>query len=464
MELRVLLGVLGFWGPNDLATRIGSNQHLLTQTRSNRRISTNISNSQSSGRCIQHKTSEEPFRPAIKPPTFPRIPIEKPTPSVITLNAETCKEYLQGKWKKVKLSGGIIGLGCVAGIYLIFFDKNKDKDKDKPYCIRSGSTYVSNKTLLIPKGTALITPLQYINYYAIENYGEIQNTGTFINDCLINNRLSGTVANGYTMMNTTFLGTFNNNGTVKSYGTLKNSMLATFNNGNKIKNWNDWSTSFRNYNSKTIRKLTVGVENVTVDVETYGDWDNQGIINNHATIINEHTITNSVGSELNNRGTIENLRLGLIRNIDNGSIDNQINGLIENYGTISNSYRIYNQENNSRIRNHDGGKINNHIDGDILIAGHGSIENSGEITNKRTILVATQGQLTNNLGGVIKNLPHGTIRRNYGVGAIINNYGAIKNSSLFGCHPPAVYEGTQPTPNPVTDVNCPPPPPLGRSK
>jgi len=339
-------------------------------------------------------------------------------------------------------------------------------------------TLNSNVTIL-PCQTLTILAGQRLNIdNNLNNYGTIQNNGTFNVNVTFTNYSGGTINN-----NAGGIITNNNNFNNNAGGTINNNNGATITNNRTITNAgtitnNGTITTTTNTaiitNTATITNSASGVINInssssinntgtgtitnagTIAAITGGVITNTGTITNSNTITaNSGTITNNSGGVINNNnsgtittisGSIQNIAGGTINNNTGGIINNSYTSGISNYGTITNSV---------------GGTITNAINSNIT--NYLAITNYGTITNNRTIInngaitndgasatitndgasatITNNGTFTNKSGGVLTNTNSATITNNSGAtiangvgfaaGLIFNKFsGIITNNFL----------------------------------
>jgi|688.fasta_scaffold10050_3 hypothetical protein len=218
---------------------------------------------------------------------------------------------------------------------------------------------------------------EIINSTLINNYGNINNAGTF------SNLVGSTTNNTNTFSNTLSLcnsGTFANDvgGIIYNTGPsaeIINSLL--FDNSGTI---DSYQGTFSNEAGATMN-------NTGIFCNVVGTINNAGIVYNTLSLCNSGTFANDVGGTLYNVGPSGEIINSLI--IDNsGTIDNS-GGIIDNTGTFSNEVgATINNNDGSFLYTYDGGLLTN--DGDINNAGiistsSGGTCGAGTLTDNGTI-------------------------------------------------------------------------------
>lgn len=181
----------------------------------------------------------------------------------------------------------------------------------------------------------------------------------FLDPCVINVDVGGTLTNSHFASLVNFRGD-----TINNYGTIINDFLGAIT--------NEYGGTINNLFSGTPNGFVSGkINNNLGTIYNYG-----GTINNHYGTINngnQGTIINyGGGTIINNGGAIYNH--GIIKNLNSGTIINELYTSFENYGTIDNS---------------------------------GVIRNMGRFTNYASAIVSNTGSIDNSVGTWIGRLPSG---------------------------------------------------------
>ncbi|MCL2568443.1 MAG: S-layer homology domain-containing protein [Oscillospiraceae bacterium] len=244
-------------------------------------------------------------------------------------------------------------------------------------------TIPSGSTLDIPVGAALTVGAgtTLTNSGDIENNGTLNILGTLNNYNTINNNSGGTLAVAGT-------------GTLVNDDLITNSGTVTIASGGQLDNW------------ATITNNAAGT--VTVDSGgelqngTDGTINNNNILNVNGSLDNYGTLNNGTGSSaaavtIGNGGTLTNTSFGTMDNGTNGTVTIVSGGTLTNANTLTNDGAIGNS--GTLNNNAPSGTLTNTIDG--------SLTNSGTINNANSIV--TTGNFGNTAIGLINNTGTGAI-------------------------------------------------------
>jgi len=275
-----------------------------------------------------------------------------------------------------------------------------------------------------------------------------------IGDLIIDSEITNNGFDGYGVINEGGIVTFTSNAIMQNNGLYDNLALTTiaagavFNNGPGVNtHWhNEMGTvnvegRFVNYadihqefDGKMVIKSTGWFTNTSstgvfgnngisasVTIEAGGIFQNQnqGIINNSATITNNsNSFSNGIVSTINNLAGSVFTNAGVFTN--SGKLDNKGGGTVNNSGTIDSTGTL---ENSGTFDNKVGAVLMNFLD----------INNSGSFINDGSIIGGVAGTINNNSGGSINNNIPGTIDNsnyiNNNSGGIIHNKGNLDNNS-----------------------------------